>query len=109
MTDKIRSGYGPLIKDDERRLEFGILNGIGLGVWDFGFWGNVRRRGTDVSTPKLGSRGVCFCFGGILDSYADLRREFWWVRLKFRFLGILGVVPRGGLGEGGHLCFLMYI
>jgi hypothetical protein len=100
VTDKIRSGCGPLIRDCEKWLELGVLNEIGLEFWILVFWGNVRRRGTDVSTPKIGSRGVCLCFGGILGSYADLRREFGWVRLKFRFLGILGVGPRGSGRRG---------
>jgi hypothetical protein len=106
MTGKIRSVRGPLIKDHE----MGLVNG-GLAEFEkisgnLEFWGKVQRRGTHVNTLKIGSRGVCLCFGGILGSYADLRREFGWVRLEF---GVFGRVVRGitwGWEEGGHLwCF----
>jgi hypothetical protein len=58
-----------------------------------------------VSTPKIGSRGELFCFGGILGFHADLRRELIWRNLDLVFFGILGWVPRESIEEGGHLCY----
>jgi hypothetical protein len=36
----------------------------------------VQRRGTHVNTPEIGSRDGGKCFGGILEFYAELPREF---------------------------------
>jgi hypothetical protein len=41
----------------------------------FWIWRNFWRRGTHVNIPEIGSRGAGNCSGGILDFYADLRRE----------------------------------
>jgi hypothetical protein len=57
-------------------------------VKDLGFWGNVRRRGTHVSTLKIGSRGEVKCFGGILAFCAELRRELEWGNWGLGFLRI---------------------
>jgi hypothetical protein len=54
-----------------------------------------------VSPPKIGSRVGEICFGGILDFYADLRRKTFWGNLKWEFLGVLLVSPRGTSEEGG--------
>jgi hypothetical protein len=72
---------------------------------DFGFWNlgeRVQRRGADVSTPEIGSRGAVFCFGGISGVYADLRRELDWGNLEFGFFGVFLGVPRRAIEEGGH-------
>jgi hypothetical protein len=71
---------------------------------DFGdwfFWGAGQRRGTHVSTPKIGSRVGVYCFGGILWFYADLRRELIWRNLNLMFFEVLTGVPREGTEEGG--------
>jgi hypothetical protein len=78
-----------------------------LGIWNFG--GTVQRRGVHVNTPEIGSREGVFCFGGILGSHAELRRELGW-----EFLGqlIFGVVGRGsmwGCEEGGHFVTLLCV
>jgi hypothetical protein len=69
------------------------------------FWPNfgkaVQRRGTDVSTPKNGSRDGKFCFGGIMGFYAVLRREFWWGNLRWGGFCVLLVSPRRVTEEGG--------
>jgi hypothetical protein len=52
-----------------------------MRIWEIRFWGNLSRRGTDVNTPKRGSRGEVKCFGGIWGPHADLRRELWWGNL----------------------------
>jgi hypothetical protein len=44
--------------------------------WIFG--GIVRRRGTDVNIPKIGSRDGVFVPWGNLGFYAVLRRELEW-------------------------------
>jgi hypothetical protein len=76
-----------------------------VGNWkdflDWNFWGQVRRRGTDVSIPKIGSRGEVFCSGGIQRFYAELRRECFWRNLDLRFFGVMGGEPRGAWEEGG--------
>jgi hypothetical protein len=69
----------------------------------FWIWGNFWRRGTDVNTPKLGSRGAGNCSGGILDFYAELRRKLDWGNLFWGFLMVLIGTPRGTIEEGGQL------
>jgi hypothetical protein len=76
---------------------------LGIGF----FRGQVQRRGTHVSTPKIGSRGDVFCFGGILGFHADLRREIKRGNFKWGFFWGLLVVPRGATEEGGQLVFLL--
>jgi hypothetical protein len=61
----------------------------------FDFWRKVQRRGTDVSTPEIGSRGAIKCFGGILRFHAELRRELKWGNLVWVFFGVLLGEPRG--------------
>jgi hypothetical protein len=74
---------------------------------DFGkleFLGPGQRRGAHVNTPKIGSRGVLLCFGGISGFCAELRREIIWGNLDLTFFGVLGVVPRRSTEEGGPTC-----
>jgi hypothetical protein len=68
-----------------------------------GFFEAGQRRGAHVSVPKIGSRAALFCFGGILGSYADLRRDFEWGNLKLGNFEGLGVGPRRSTEEGGAL------
>jgi hypothetical protein len=79
------------------------------GFWKvferFGFLRAGQRRGTHVSVPKIGSRGEVLCFGGILGSYADLRRELNRRNLDLLFFGVLVEDPRGYIEEGGQLVF----
>jgi hypothetical protein len=100
---------GPLSKDCERRVKLGVLGGLWkvLRVWIFG--GIIQRRGTHVSTPELGSRGDVFVFGGILGSYADLRREYVWG--NWILIGFWGF-GRGitwGCEEGGQYVTPMHL
>jgi hypothetical protein len=74
--------------------------------WEFGFWGKVQRRGVHVNTPKRGSRGEEICFGGIWGFYAELRREFNRGNLNLDFFGVLAVVPREVIEEGGQVVFI---
>jgi hypothetical protein len=67
-----------------------------------GFFGVGQRRGTDVSVPKIGSRGEVLCFGGILGFYAVLRREYYRGNLNLGFFGVLLGDPRGATEEGDH-------
>jgi hypothetical protein len=80
------------------------------GLWKvferFGFLRAGQRRGTHVSVPKIGSRGEVLCFGGILGSYADLRRELNRRNLDLLFFGVLVASPRRATEEGDHLCSL---
>jgi hypothetical protein len=55
-----------------------------------------------VNTPKIGSRGALFVFGGILEIYAVLRRELNGGNLNLSVFGGVGVVPRGTVEEGDH-------
>jgi hypothetical protein len=71
------------------------------------FWGNFSRRGTDVSTLKIGSRGAVLCFGGIKGFYAVLRREYCWGNLVLLFFEVVGGNPRRFTEEGGQLVFLL--
>jgi hypothetical protein len=73
-----------------------------LGIWKF--LGGGQRRGAHVSVPKIGSRGAHLCFGGILGSYADLRRESVWGNLDLMVFWFLGVSPREFIEVGGPLC-----
>jgi hypothetical protein len=68
------------------------------------FWRKIQRRGTHVSTPKIGSRDGVFVFGGILEFHADLRREIVWGNLKLGFFWGLFGSPRRSGEEGGHSC-----
>jgi hypothetical protein len=70
-------------------------------------WGNFSRRGTHVNTPKIGSRVGEIVFGGISEIYADLRRESFGRNLKLSFFGVLVVVPRGAVEEGGQLVCIL--
>jgi hypothetical protein len=76
---------------------------LGIGF----FREEFQRRGTHVSTPKIGSRGALLCFGGILGNHADLRRDFNWRNLDLGFFEVLDVVPRGGVEEGGPMCVFL--
>jgi hypothetical protein len=58
-----------------------------------------------VRTLKIGSRDDVLCFGGILGSYAELRREFKWRNFICVIFGGLVGDPRGALEEGGPLVF----
>jgi hypothetical protein len=64
--------------------------------------GGFQRRGVDVRIPKIGSRGACFCFGGIWGVYAVLRREFCWGNLDLMFFWLLLWDPRGSVEGGDH-------
>jgi hypothetical protein len=56
-----------------------------------------------VRTPKIGSRGALFCFGGIWGFHADLRRELCWGICDLGFFEGLFGFSRGTGEEGGHL------
>jgi hypothetical protein len=75
------------------------------GVWEdlrFGIFGiRVQRRGAHVNILKIGSRDGEICFGGILGFYAELRREYYWGNLKWRFFWVLFGFPRRLVEEGG--------
>jgi hypothetical protein len=60
----------------------------------------IQRRGVHVNTPEKGSRGDAFCFGGIYEIHADLRREFKWGNLIWGIFEVLGVSPRGVMRRG---------
>jgi hypothetical protein len=90
--------------DDEKGLKFRGLDGDWKGFWEIGIWGRVQRRGAHVNTPEKGSRDGGNCFGGIQRFHADLRREMFWGNFNLVFLMGLGVVPRGGVEEGGTTC-----
>jgi hypothetical protein len=66
--------------------------------------GAGQRRGTHVSTLKIGSRDGEICFGGILWFYADLRREFKRGNLNLTFFEVVGVSSCGIIEEGGTMC-----
>jgi hypothetical protein len=66
-----------------------------------------QRRGAHVSVPKLGSRGGKLCFGGILGSYADLRRDLKGGNFNLLFFEGLGWVPRRFIEEGGRFVQLV--
>jgi hypothetical protein len=72
----------------------------------FGFFGAGQRRGAHVSVPKIGSRDGVLCFGGILGTHADLRREIVWGNFNLLFFWSLGGSPRESIEEGGHSCVL---
>jgi hypothetical protein len=76
---------------------------------DWIFWGNVRRRGTDVNIPKIGSRVGQLCFGGIQRFYAELRREINWGNWGLGFFGVFLVSPREAIEEGTTWCALLCI
>jgi hypothetical protein len=90
MTDKIRSGWGPLIKDHEMGLVNGGLAGFETIYGNLEFWGKLQRRGTHVNTLKIGSRGDAFCIGGIQRFYAELRREWGWGDIGLVGFGVSG-------------------
>jgi hypothetical protein len=69
-----------------------------FGDWDFEE--EIQRRGADVNTPEIGSRGRVCCFGGILGFYAELRRELIWGILNLGVFCVLGGKPRGVVEEG---------
>jgi hypothetical protein len=76
VTSKIRSLRSPLIKDGEKWLIIGPIEGVWKLFEDLGFFEAGQRRGAHVSVPEIGSRDEVFCFGGIWGVYAVLRREF---------------------------------
>jgi hypothetical protein len=84
--------------------ELGTFGRSWIGFFGWFFGRAVQRRGTRVSTPKNGSRGALFVFGGILGFCAELRREFKWRNLDLFFFWFLVVGPRRGGEEGGPLC-----
>jgi hypothetical protein len=61
----------------------------------------VQRRGTHVSVPEIGSRDGQLNFGGIWESYADLRREIKGGDFNLGVFCVLGVGPRKCVEEGG--------
>jgi hypothetical protein len=82
------------------------MNGIWELFGDLGIFGAGQRRGADVSVPKIGSRDGVLCFGGILRTHADLRREIVWGNFNLLFFLSLGGSPRVSIEEGGPtLCF----
>jgi hypothetical protein len=85
---------------------FGQMVGNGRGFLAGFFEGKVRRRGTHVNIPKIGSRVGVFVFGGIYGFCAELRREFVWGNLNLGFFGVLGVGPWEVTEEGGPMCAL---
>jgi hypothetical protein len=64
------------------------------------FGGTVQRRGTDVSTLEIGSRGEVLCFWGNVGFCAVLRREWVGGFGKLEIFGILGGDPREAVEEG---------
>jgi hypothetical protein len=105
---KIRSASSPLImgRRDGAEMTVNCMR-IGKFLNDWEFLGVGQRRGAHVSIPKIGSRGVLLCFGGIWGCHADLRRELWWGNFKLGFFGALGGSPRGCTEEGGHFVFTL--
>jgi hypothetical protein len=75
VTNKIRSLRSPLIKDGEKVLIIGPIEGVWKVFGDLGFFEAGQRRGAHVRIPKIGSRDEVFCDGGIWGVYAVLRRE----------------------------------
>jgi hypothetical protein len=63
----------------------------------------VQRRGTHVNIPEIGSRDGGNCFGGILEFYAELRREFGGGNLKLVIFGFLAGALTWGWEEGGTM------
>jgi hypothetical protein len=84
--------------------EFGLFGREWNDFFAGFFWDPVQRRGVHVNTPKIGSRVGVFCFGGILEFCAELRREFKWGNLNLMVFRFLGGCPRGTIEEGGRLC-----
>jgi hypothetical protein len=83
----------------------GQLEGIWNVLRNWIFWRNRQRRGVHVRTLKIGSRGAVFCFGGIWEFHAELRRECVWGNLDLVFFGVLVGVPREGTEGGGTTVF----
>jgi hypothetical protein len=104
VTNKIRSVGSPLIKDGEKWLIFGGLDGSWIEFLEIWVLGRVQRRGTDVNPLKIGSRDGVKCFGGISGFYAELRRECFWRNWNLVIFGVLLGDPRRGGEEGGPLC-----
>jgi hypothetical protein len=105
MTSKIRSGHGPLIKDCEKGLRIGGLAENWNYFKEFGFGGKVRRRGTHVNVPEIGSRVGKLCIWGNSSFYAELRREIGWGNLDWVDFGRVGGWWYVGKEEGGHYVF----
>jgi hypothetical protein len=105
VTDKIRSGRSPLIRDGENGLIIGSTEGTWKVFEKFGIFGAGQRRGAHVSVPKIGSRAALLCFGGILGFYAVLRREYFGGNLNLEFFGGLPGVRRVLIEEGGQFVF----
>jgi hypothetical protein len=82
------------------------LDGLWKVLDDWDFWRNFWRRGVDVNTPKIGSRGEGKCLGEFLEIYAVLRRECFWRNSDLGFLKVLFGCPRGCIEEGGPLVLL---
>jgi hypothetical protein len=66
----------------------------------------VQRRGVHVNVPEIGSRDGGLSFGGILDIYAELRRDFNWRNLKVGFFGFWWGFHVEGLRRGDQQCAL---
>jgi hypothetical protein len=109
VTDKIRSGRGPLIIGRRESADFGSIDRRleRFVVWNFGRW--VQRRGARVNTLEIGSRVGVFCSGGILGFYADLRRKYNWGNLFLVVFGILGGGPRSSVRRGDHLACILCV
>jgi hypothetical protein len=90
-------------------LRIGSTGRIWIGFDDWNFWRNFWRRGADVNTLEIGSRGAKKCLGEFWGVYADLRRDFVWGNLKLDFFGVLVGVPREPIEEGGQLVFFVCV
>jgi hypothetical protein len=86
-------------------LNFGGLNEFWKDFERLEFLGEFQRRGARVSVPEIGSRAGLLVFGGILGSYADLRRELVGRNFNLTIFGGLLGVPRRIIEEGGRFVF----
>jgi hypothetical protein len=64
VTYKIRSARGPLIRDYEKRGNYGLVGRDWTEFLGLDFGGTVQRRGVHVNPPEIGSRDGGKCFGG---------------------------------------------
>jgi hypothetical protein len=106
LTNKIRSGCGPLIRDYENGLGNWAIGWIWIGNWWFEFWGNWSKKGSTRKTTENRVTRWRFLYLG----------ESWvlcWItkELGFGILVCLGIgrVLRGWCEEGGQTVFLQCI